>query len=330
MSRIYFGSKNFVLDAITAEFPNNQIVQIFDCEKQIKTINLFFDSDKIFLFIEPNNDEIKIIETHLEKNIGKSFIYFENDNFDGRISLVQKIKKSNQIFDYSYPIIGDFLSFQRHLFNYLKKNNFKINSECFEWLKVNCPILRSKSKATKKEELFYDLDILFKEIEKLSNITNELEINHFDTSIFKNDDDIFLFIDKILEGDVEKSLFLYDKLKISMGEQAVLMILLYQIIFLMNLIGAKNKFKFNVDSIIEKVELRDLLGNYLDNDWQEIKYSVKPQNPIRVKIALSKYNMKIAKLTDIFNILVDTILSLRNNTDNSIAGFLMISKVCNV
>ena len=327
MSRLYYGSINFIMDSLKKEFPENQIMQVYDFEKQTKSINIFFDNDKIFLFIEPNNEQLKVIENF---KVGKNFLYFENDNFDGRVSLIQKIKKNNSIFDFSFPVVGDFLSFKRQLINYLKTNNLKMSSECMEWLKVNCPLLRSKSKTTKKEELFYDLDVLFKEIEKISSCENEIDIEHFETSIFKTDDDIFAFIDKVLEGNIASSLSTYDKLKISMGEQGVLMITLYQIIFLINLIGSKNNTPFNVDKIIEKVELRDILGKYLDENWNETKFIVKTQNPMRIKIALSKYNMDINKLTKIFNILVDTIVNLRNNYENPIAGFIMINKVCNV
>lgn len=330
MSRIYVGSKNFILDNIKSEFPRNEIIQIFDIEKQIKNFNIFFDNDKIFLFIEPDNDEIKLIDNFINKNIGQSFLYFENESYDGRVSLIQKIKKNNSILNFSYPIGGDFLSFKRHLINYLKKHNLKISSDCIEWLKTNCPIYRCKSKITKKEELYYDLDLLFNEINKISTESDELEIHHFDTSIFKTDDDIFIFIDKILSGDLNHCLNIYEKLKQSMGEQGVLMITLYQIIFLINLVGSKNKSQFNIDNLISKVELRDLLGKYLDDNWNETKFTLKPQNPMRVKIALSKYNIELKKLTDILEILVDTILNLRNNTDTSIPGFLMINKVCNV
>lgn len=329
MSRIYFGSKNFSLSSIQNEFNNMQIVQMYDVKKQISLINRFFDADKIFLYLNPDNEEIKLIENQIAKDIGLNFLYFDNESFDGRVSLIQKIKKNNSIYDMSYPLIGDFLSFKRHILSYLRSKNVKIDSDCLEWLKENSPIYRNKSKISKKEELQYDLDILFREIDKISSYANEIYIKDFENSFFKKDNDIFQLIDFMLDGNFEKSIKLYDNLKQSTGEQAVLMIILYQIVFLINLVGAKNKCPYDVDKIIEHIELKDLLGKYLDSDWNRTNFTVKNQNPIRVKIALSKYNLEIDKLTNIFNQLVQTILNLRSVSDNSIAGFLLINKVCN-
>lgn len=329
MSRIYFGSKIFTLNAIKSEF-KNQIVQIYETEQEVNRINKFFDNDKLFLYINPNSSEIKIIENQIDKNIGLNFIYFENENFDGRLSLIQNIKKNNNIYNMNYPVLGDFLSFKRHLISHLKTLDIKIKSDCLEWLINNSPIYRLKSKINKKEELYYDLDLLFKEIEKISSFKNEICIEDFENSLFKKDDDIFVLIDSILNKNLEKSCIIYDKLKSSIGEQAMLMIIIHQIIFLINLIGLKNKKQYDINKIIELIELKDLLGVYLDENWQKTSFQIKAQNPLRIKISYSKYNKNIEEISKIFEIFVDGLLNLRKNTENSVIGFLMLYKACNV
>lgn len=330
MTRLYYGSKNIVLNSINEEFKTLEVVQIDNIEQQIKNINKFFDDNKIFLYICPSNEELKSLEYQIAKNIGFNFLYFENDSFDGRISLIQSIKKNNHIYDCSLPIVGDRLSFKRQVLNFTKKLRISLKDDCYEWLENNCPIYRSKSKSNKKETLYYDLDILFKEIEKISTVTNIVEIDDFNYSFFKKDDDIFQLIDYILNKDLKNSIQLYEKLKYSIGEQAVLMIIIYQLIFMLNLIGGKEKYKFNYDKILEYVELRDILGKYLDQNWEESKFSIKSQNPMRIKIALSKYNISSKDICFILCNIVDAILDLRNNTENNVSSFLTLYRITNV
>lgn len=110
----------------------------------------------------------------------------------------------------------------------------------------------------------------------------------------------------------------------------MLMIVVYQIIFMLNLVGGKNKFNYNFDKILEYVELRDILGKYSNDNWDESKFVAKSQNPMRVKIALSKYNLSSDFISEVLNIIVEAVLSLRNNFENDTAGFLMLNRIANV
>ena len=84
MSRIYYGAKFEVVSALKNQNPNTNIVLVQDSIQQLKSYSRFIDADKIFLHDNPDNDCIKAIQNQLEKNLGIHYLFFDDDNFDGR------------------------------------------------------------------------------------------------------------------------------------------------------------------------------------------------------------------------------------------------------
>lgn len=326
MSRLYFGSKSRMLEVLKKEFPEHKLISVDNTENQIKSFSKFFDNDKIFIHSNPNIDELKLIQNQIQNNSGIHFLFYDEESFDGRNSLIQKIKKENCIFDVSYPVLGDKSSFQRLVLNYVKSFKATIDFNVFDWLYLNCPLIRLKSKTTKKEKVCYDIDILFRELDKIISIKNNIEINDFDNSLFVSDGDIFELIDSIISGNKNKSFEIFQKLSITMGDQSILMIMIYQLIFLIQLSGLRNKYSYNINKIIEELELRDLLGKYFDENWNKTQFNIKSQNPLRIKIEMNKPNYDVGKLSKLLNFVVDCVKDLRNNGLVEQSIFIMMNK----
>jgi len=81
--------------------------------------------------------------------------------------------------------VGDFNGLKRHINNFVMKNNANINGETLNHLVEICPILRIKSKqsGSKKEILCYDIDILFKELEKIVSYTDKIFLHDISVNI---------------------------------------------------------------------------------------------------------------------------------------------------
>ena len=133
-----------------------------------------------------------------------------------------------------------------------------------------------------------------------------------------------------MNNNVEESFILTDKLIDSIGEQALLLILLSQLIFILEVVGCKENKIFSADKIIEITEKRDLLGLYFDENWKETKYTVKSQNPIRVKIEMSKTRYNSEKISSMIFQTIDCISHLRNNGKVDQSIFLLLNKLLSV
>jgi len=318
-TRIYFGSKIQIENSIYADFPNYKLIHSYSVIKTLASYSPLFDSGSIYLHSNPSNDEIKLLENSKTIN----FIFFDDDSYDGRLSLIQKVKKDGLIFDFSYPVVGDTSNLRRIVIK--NTNNIKIDNNCWQWIYENCPIVRIKSKqsGSKKEKLCYDTDLLINDIVKISDITKLLTLDDLADNKYNNDSDIFAFIDDLLNKKLEKCLISSENLIKSIGEQALLLILLNQLFFLMKVNCAKEKH-CNIDQAQKIIDMEDLLGQYYTSDWQEIKQLKQSENPIRVKIEYSKNPMKSEILATIIQEVVHTIKDLRNmgNSEHSVAYLL--------
>jgi hypothetical protein len=328
-SRIYIGSKNQAISHIKNDYPGHSIVFVDDPVKHIKSYSIFFDKNKLFFHDNPSNENLKIISQQIDNNKGLHFLFYNDDSFDGRISLISKIKKANNIIDLSPPVVGDLSNLKRAI-NKALLPSVEMDYDCYEWLYKNCPLMRVKSKISKKEKICYDIDLLSQEINKLTSINNKITIEDFSESLFNKDGDIFEFIEALLSNNKDKSLHLAGFLCESIGEQGLLMILLYQLYFLLKISSCKEKNIRNSDEVISILELQDLLGKYYDNQWTEINFAKLSENPIRVKIELSKNTKNTQQLSTIINTVVDAIKDLRNNGSRDHVLFFMISKICSV
>lgn len=318
-TRIYYGSKLQIEKSIYEEFSNYKLVHSYNVIKVLNNYSPFFDSGNIYLHSNPSNDEIKLLENSKAIN----FIFFDDDSFDGRLSLIQKVKKDGLIFDFSYPVLGDMSNLRRIVTK--NTNSIKIDNNCWQWMYENCPIIRIKSKqsGSKKEKLCYDTDLLINDILKISDITKILTLDDLVDNKYNNDSDIFAFIDHLLNKKLDKCLISSENLIKSIGEQALLLILLNQMFFLMKVNCAKEKY-CNLDQAQKIIDMEDLLGQYFTSDWQEIKQLRQTENPIRVKIEYSKKPIKSEILATIIQEVVHTIKDLRNmgNSEHSVAYLL--------
>ena len=99
--RIYYGSASLAINKIKDEFPDLIVVFDNNVEKIINNYSKFFDSKNIYVHTSISNDEIKLIQEKSEHLGSKHILLYDDDSFDGRLSLVAKAKKSNLIFDCS-------------------------------------------------------------------------------------------------------------------------------------------------------------------------------------------------------------------------------------
>jgi hypothetical protein len=330
--RIYYGSTTLALNKIKEEFPDLILCIDNNVEKIVNGYSKFFDMNNIYIHTNISNEDIKLIQEKSEKLGVKHIILYEDDSFDGRLSLIAKAKKNSLIFDCSYPLAGDSNSLKRHINNFVMKNNANINGETFDSLVQICPILRIKSKqsGSKKEILCYDIDILFKELEKIISYTDKIFLRDISNASFNEECDIFEFIDKLMNKDLDYCLTKIDLLIDSMGEQGFLLVLLSQLNFML-VISETNKTFHPISEVQEIVELRDLLGKYLDDEYKEPTFTVKAQNPIRIRIQLSKENLySPAQFSKMITLVVDSIVDLRTNGSVNHSLPILISKLASV
>jgi len=330
--RIYYGSTTIALNKIKEEFPGLILCIDNNVEKIVNGYSKFFDSNNIYIHTNVSNEDIKLIQDKSEKLGIKHIILYEDDSFDGRLSLIAKAKKNSLIFDCSYPLAGDSNSLKRHINNFVMKNNANVNGETLNHLVQICPILRIKSKqsGSKKEILCYDIDILFKELEKIISYTDKIFLRDVSNASFNEECDIFEFIDKLMNKDLDYCLTKIDLLIDSMGEQGFLLVLLSQLNFML-VISETNKTFHPLSEVQEIVELRDILGKYLDDEYKEPTFTVKVQNPIRIRIQLSKENLySPAQFSKMITLVVDSVVDLRTNGSVNHSVPILISKLASV
>jgi hypothetical protein len=330
--RIYYGSTTLALNKIKEEFPGLILCIDNNVEKIVNGYSKFFDMNNIYIHTNISNEDIKLIQDKSEKLGIKHIILYEDDSFDGRLSLIAKAKKNSLIFDCSYPLAGDSNSLKRHINNFVMKNNANINGETLNHLVQICPILRIKSKqsGSKKEILCYDIDILFKELEKIISYTDKIFLRDLSNASFNEECDIFEFIDKLMNKDLDYCLLKIDLLIDSMGEQGFLLVLLSQLNFMLVISETDKKFH-PLTEVQEIVELRDILGKYLDDEYKEPTFTVKAQNPIRIRIQSSKENLySPAQFSKMITLVVDSIVDLRTNGSVNHSVPILISKLASV
>lgn len=324
---IFVGQKDRVIDYLVQNNPGYSVISVAKLENQIKSYSRFFDDNKIFLIENPNNDQIKIIGS---LNNNQYQMFFEDESYDGRNSFVSKLKKENKIFDFSHPIAGDTIQLKRIVSTYFKLRNISLDNQVFDWICVNCPTYKIKSKESNKEKTVYDLDLLYREIDKISSCKNQLSLEDFKDSYFKTDQDLFHFFEKLLDKDEEYVFSHYEYFLSELGEQALLLIFLSQIIFLLNFKTCKDKNIWDLQTLQNKIEMKDLVNKYLSDNWTEINAVAKSVNPIRVKIQLNKQTPSVNVLSQIFQYIVEALLRLRNHGNKDLEVFNLICKTLSV
>ena len=325
-SSIFIGSKSKAISHLQTSHPGFKIVSVDNVESQIKNYSKFFDNDKIFLVINPTNEEVKTIGL---LNNNQYHLFFDDESFDGRNSFISKIKKNNRLFEYSFPLFGDIQNLKSQLSKACKDNKIHPDPACYDWIIHNCPTTRikSKSEGSKKEKIVYDIELIMQELLKLNSVFDVITLEDIQDSVFKTDADIFDFVESMMAGDFMQSIKKSEKLIDSMGEQGVLMVFLSQILFMLSVAGCKEKNIYNPDLVVSLTEFRDLMNKNLSDTWNELQASIKTQNPIRVKIELSKNRPSVDILSQVFLITVDTIKDLRSFGSIPNSMFFFVQKV---
>jgi len=330
LPRIYFGSRYLYMSQIKEAFSGANLIFVDNIDKQLSSHSPFFDSNNIYLYDNPNTETIKKISGFIDKKIEKHILLFDDDGFDGRTSLIQKIKKSNNIFSTIYPVLGDTNVLKNIIYKHSKSLNINIKSDCIDWLVSNCPIIKIKNKTTKKEILYYDIDILLKEIEKVTVLSQNLTIDHFKNSEFNEEHDIFEYFKKLFNKDVDYINSNLDKVIEEFTTQGFFLILLQQLHFLLVISECQKNKIYAPEKVQEIIELRDIGNKYLSDNYEVINTSFKAHNPIRIKIALGENKLSTNKLSEMISLVTQHISDARFYGENDVANTLTINKLANV
>jgi hypothetical protein len=321
ISRLYYGSRVLIVEDIKKQFNTLKLVNDINLADFKTSYSKIFDSNNIYLHNNLSTSDLKIISELLDLELGHHFLYYEDDSFDGRVSLIQKLKKTNDIYDFSLPVFGD----KSKLTSFLKQYN--LSYELINWLCENCPTTRTKSKATgRKDFVCYDIDLLGQEIIKLQSVKTNLIIDDFNNSEFKEDADVFQFISDLLDKKTDLALKNYPKLIDHMGEQGLLLVLLSQLFFLIKIADIKDKKIFSESEYMTRIDLKDILGKYLDENWETIKSVNQSTNPIRAKIEINKLSLNVDQLSNLIEMTAESIIDLRNGGSKYHSIELLINK----
>ena len=304
ISGLYYGSRVQIVDSIKSKFADLSLVNDINLSSFKSSYSKFFDLNNLYLHNNPSLSDIKIVSDLIDNNIGNHILVFEDDSFDGRTSLIQKLKKANQIFDFSLPVYGD----KSKLNTYLKKYN--LSYDVISWIQVNCPTVRIKSKSTgRKDIICYDIDLLEQEITKIKSVKSDVVVDDFINSEFKSDSDIFQFINDLVDRRLDNVFANYNKLLDHMGEQGLLLVMISQIYFMLRISDVKAHKSINY---IDRVDMRDILGKYYSEDWCDISYSYQPTNPIRFKLEFDRLSSSFDYLNSILNFLLEALIDMRS------------------
>lgn len=304
ISGLYYGSRVQIVDSIKSKFADLSLVNDINLSSFKSSYSKFFDLNNLYLHNNPSLSDIKIVSDLIDNNIGNHILVFEDDSFDGRTSLIQKLKKANQIFDFSLPVYGD----KSKLNTYLKKYN--LSYDVISWIQINCPTVRIKSKSTgRKDIICYDIDLLEQEITKIKSVKSDVIIDDFINSEFKSDSDIFQFINDLVDRRLDNVFANYNKLLDHMGEQGLLLVMISQIYFMLRISDVKAHKSINY---IDRVDMRDILGKYYSEDWCDISYSYQPTNPIRFKLEFDRLSSSFDYLNSILNFLLEALIDMRS------------------
>ena len=304
ISGLYYGSRVQIIDSIKSKFANLILVNDTNLSSFKSSYSKFFDLNNLYLHNNPSLSNIKIVSDLIDNNIGNHILVFEDDSFDGRTSLIQKLKKANQIFDFSLPVYGD----KSKLNTYLKKYNLPY--DVISWIQINCPTVRIKSKSTgRKDIICYDIDLLEQEIVKIKSVKSEVIVDDFIDSEFKSDSDIFQFINDLVDRRLDNVFANYNKLLDHMGEQGLLLVMISQIYFMLRISDVKNHKNIHY---IDRIDMRDILGKYYSEDWCDVSYSYQPTNPIRFKLEFDRLSSSFDYLNNILNLLLEALIDMRS------------------
>ena len=292
----------------------------------LKGIN-FFDQPKLVKIYNPNTEQCKTI-AEVINNFKLTPDYLQifcfNDTLDGRSALASKGKASGRIFNYGAIEYGVIYSLNKCIQNWADHHNLEFNFEALKWLETNSPTMtiKVKSGAIKKDVLVYDLPLLFNELNKLTFLENKniklLDLQRLDS--FNQDINIFDFIKNCLGDNPSSILSGLISLNQSHGHQTVLMIFLYQLLFLLNVAEFKDRGIYNESLILDELSLKNYLNKYLDEDFENIAKDIpaKNINPVRLRISMNELKCDSKSISIKIESVLNAVIDLRNNLSESI------------
>jgi hypothetical protein len=111
-----------------------------------------------------------------------------------------------------------------------------------------------------------------------------------------------------------------------MGEQGLLLVLLSQLYFLIKIADIKDKKIFSESEYMTRIDLKDILGKYLDENWETIKSVNQSTNPIRAKIEINKLSLNVDQICNLIEMTAESIIDLRNGGSKYHSIELLINK----
>jgi len=257
-------------------FVESGYVSMFQEDKFIIIKNAnFFGADKL-----KENDNEMLINYLEHPNEQSILIFICNTKLDLR-------KKITKIIKDKYNLVAipnlKYYEIENRVMNVFKKNNFKIDNETVKYIVQNG---------------LNNYDLIMSEVEKImlfylepGYISYEDVIHLVSKSINTNN---FLFVDAIVDGDLEKSLELLKDLKIMKVEPTVLL----------SLIARDFRIMLQVKTLLNQEKLEYEIMNDLSlQDWQLEKYmkkvfpyKVKELESILVKVSNIDLNIKTGKI----------------------------------
>ena len=322
-----FISRIYVLydDCIEEKFDST--TSIAKLQNTLQGINLF-GSKRVVKLYNPNAEQLKTINDILNSSkltLDGLQVYCCNDTLDGRSGFSSKAKSFNRIMHYGQIEVNKYSSrFQNFINDWLLGNKVQINYDAQEWLNENAPTVNIKVKAgaSKKDVLVYDLPIIINELKKLVDLDcQKIAVDDLkQLDFYSSEKDIFAFIEKCMSNNTESILKGLYALNESHGHQAVLMILLFQLFFYLNVTGLMEQKIYDNKSILEEISLQPYIKKYLDNNYEEIvkEIPIKSVNPVRLDITKQQLKASSEQISNKINSVLAAIIDLRNNLSEKI------------
>ena len=240
---------------------------MFEEEKFIIVRNAnFFGSGKI------NEKDIDILLKYLDNpNSLTSMIFICNEKIDARKKIAKKFKEKYEII--SIPNLK-YYEIENKVMDYIQKQHYKIDMETIKYIVANSLINYDLVMGEVEKILLYYSEPCFIKRKDVENIVSK--------SINTNN---FLFVDALIDGDLERSLLLLNDLKVMKVEPTVLLSLLARDIRIM--LQIKNLLEQN------KREY-EILNDLKLMDWQLEKY-LKKAFPYKKK-ELEEWLVKLSNL----------------------------------
>ena len=240
---------------------------MFEEEKFIIVRNAnFFGSGKL------NEKDSESLIKYLENpNSLTSIIFICNEKLDARKKLTKLLKEKYEII--SIPALK-YYEVENRVVKYLQKLNYKIDQETVKYIVSNS---------------LNNYDLVMNEVEKIILYYNEpcfIKRQDVENIISKSiNTNNFLFVDALIDGDLEKSLALLNDLKTMKVEPTVLI----------SLIARDIRIMLNIKILLEQNKREyEILNELKLMDWQLEKY-LKKVFPYKKK-ELEEWLVKLTEL----------------------------------